>query len=66
MAHPDDYATNVAAGVHDDYLPPWVGDFAVAEKLRVPVPELPLQPVRYIRQARTMLAAEAIAQRMRK
>lgn len=66
MTHPDDYATNVAEGVHDDYLPAWVDDFAVAEKLRVPVPELPLQPVRYIRQARIMIAAEGHAGRMGK
>ena len=66
MTHPDDYATNVAAGVHDDYLPAWVSDFAVAEKLRVPVPELPFQPLRYIQRARTMLAAENHAQQARK
>jgi hypothetical protein len=65
MTHPDDYATNVAAGVHDDYLPDWLNDFAIAEKLRVPVPELPGLPLRYIRQARIMIAAEGIAQRTR-
>ena len=66
MTHPDDYATNVAEGVHDDWLPDWLSDFAVAEKLRVSVPELPFQPLRYIQRARTMLAAEGHAHQMRK
>ncbi len=65
MTHPDDYATNVAAGFHDDYLPDWISEFAVAEKLRVSVPDLPGMPLRYIQRARIMIAAEGYAQRDR-
>lgn len=63
--NPDDYETNVAMGLHDDYLPAYLGELALAKELGIPAIELPHQPLGLVYAARMKLAAEAAAQRMR-
>lgn len=57
--HPDDYAVNVAEG-DEAFLPDYVHEFALAEKLRIPVRELPDQPFGLVKAAGVLLEAESI------
>lgn len=50
---------NVAEG-DADYLPEYISEFALAEKLRIPVVELLDQPIGLVRAAAVLLEAESI------
>lgn len=61
--NPDVYETNVRQGIHDDYLPAYVSEFAIAEKLRIAVVDLPDQPIGLVKAASVLLEAESLANR---
>lgn len=63
--NPDQYRENVARGIQPPgMVPDWVGEFALAEKLGVPVAELPNQPARLIYRASVLIEAERITHDM--
>ena len=54
---------NVEKGLQPAFIPAYVAEFAIAEKLGVPVRDLPDQPIGLIHAASVLLEAEAIANR---
>jgi len=62
----DAYETNVAEGLMEPYLPEWLSDFAIAEVLNIPVPEVRHQPLRMLWRASVVLRARQAAEAMRK
>lgn len=53
-------------GQQDDYMPDWLGDFAIAEVLRIPVADVPKQSLRMLYRARTVIEARQKADEMRR
>lgn len=50
----------------EPYLPEWLSDFAIAEVLNIPVPEVRHQPLRMLWRASVVLRARQAAEAMRK
>lgn len=54
------------ASLPERFLPPWLSDFAIAEVLGIPVPEVRQQSARMLYRAGVVLGARQEAQAMRR